>query len=49
MYRFGLRMCGSEEDAREVLQETLLAAFRNLHAFQGDAAVRQAISRILSA
>jgi RNA polymerase sigma-70 factor (ECF subfamily) len=39
VYRFGLRMCGSEEDAREVLQETLLAAFRGLHAFRGDAAL----------
>lgn len=37
VYRFGLRMCGSEEDAREVLQETLLAAFRGIHAFRGDA------------
>lgn len=37
VYRFGLRMCGSEEDAKEVLQETLLAAFRGLHAFRGEA------------
>ncbi|PTL82765.1 sigma-70 family RNA polymerase sigma factor [Vitiosangium sp. GDMCC 1.1324] len=37
VYRFGLRMCGSEEDAREVLQETLLAAFRGLHSFRGEA------------
>jgi RNA polymerase sigma-70 factor (ECF subfamily) len=37
VYRFGLRMCGSEEDAKEVLQETLLTAFRGLHAFRGDA------------
>jgi len=37
VYRFGLRMCGSEEDAKEVLQETLLTAFRNVHAFRGDA------------
>ena len=37
VYRFGLRMCGSEEDAKEVLQETLLAAFRGIHAFRGDA------------
>jgi RNA polymerase sigma-70 factor (ECF subfamily) len=37
IYRFGLRMCGSEEDAREVLQETLLAAFRHLGGFRGDA------------
>jgi RNA polymerase sigma-70 factor (ECF subfamily) len=39
VYRFGLRMCGSEEDAKEVLQETLLAAFRGIHAFRGDAAL----------
>ncbi|MBN1210773.1 MAG: sigma-70 family RNA polymerase sigma factor [Myxococcaceae bacterium] len=37
VYRFGLRMCGSEDDAKEVLQETLLAAFRGIHAFRGDA------------
>ncbi|WP_224242804.1 sigma-70 family RNA polymerase sigma factor [Hyalangium gracile] len=39
VYRFGLRMCGSEEDAKEVLQETLLAAFRGLHTFRGEAAL----------
>jgi RNA polymerase sigma-70 factor (ECF subfamily) len=37
VYRFGLRMCGSEEDAKEVLQETLLAAFRGIHSFRGEA------------
>jgi RNA polymerase sigma-70 factor (ECF subfamily) len=37
IYRFGLRMCGSEEDAKDVLQETLLAAFRGLPGFRGDA------------
>lgn len=37
VYRFGLRMCGSEEDAKEVLQETLLAAFKGIHTFRGDA------------
>lgn len=37
VYRFGLRMCGNEDDAREVLQETLLSAFRNLDTFRGDA------------
>jgi RNA polymerase sigma-70 factor, ECF subfamily len=35
--RFGLQMCGNEDDAREVLQETLLAAFRKLHHFRGEA------------
>jgi RNA polymerase sigma-70 factor (ECF subfamily) len=39
VYRFGLRMCGDEDAAREVLQETLLAAFRHLHEFRGDAAL----------
>jgi RNA polymerase sigma-70 factor (ECF subfamily) len=37
VFRFGLRMCGNEEDARDVLQETLLAAFRGLRQFRGDA------------
>jgi RNA polymerase sigma-70 factor (ECF subfamily) len=39
IYRFGLRMCGDEESAREVLQETLLAAFRNLPGFRGEASL----------
>jgi len=37
VYRFGLRMCGNEEDARDVLQETLLAAFRGAREFRGEA------------
>lgn len=37
IYRFGLRMCGNEDDARDVLQETLLAAFKNLSSFRGEA------------
>lgn len=37
VFRFGLRMCGSEDDAREVLQDTLLAAFKGLRDFRGDA------------
>jgi RNA polymerase sigma-70 factor (ECF subfamily) len=39
VYRFGLRMCGSEEAAREVLQQTLLAAFQNLSQFRGEASL----------
>jgi len=39
IYRFGLRMCGDEDAAREVLQETMLAAFRHLPGFRGDAAL----------
>jgi RNA polymerase sigma-70 factor (ECF subfamily) len=37
IYRFGLRVCHHEADAREVLQETLLAMYRNLSSFRGDA------------
>jgi RNA polymerase sigma-70 factor (ECF subfamily) len=37
VFRFGLRMCGNEEDARDVLQETLLAAFRGMRHFRGEA------------
>jgi len=37
IYRFGLRMCGNEEDARDVLQETLVSAYKNLPTFRGDA------------
>ncbi|HSP78997.1 MAG TPA: sigma-70 family RNA polymerase sigma factor [Myxococcaceae bacterium] len=39
VYRFGLRMCGSEEDARDVLQQTLMTAFRGIHQFRGDASL----------
>lgn len=39
IYRYGLRVCGDEESAREVLQETMLAAFRNLIGFRGHAAL----------
>src|SRR5262249_18887636 len=30
-------MCGNEEDARDVLQETLLAAFKGVRQFRGEA------------
>jgi len=39
IYRFGRRMCGDEEAAREVLQETMIAAFKNLPGFRGDASL----------
>ena len=37
IFRFGLRMCGNEDDARDVLQDTLLTAFQKVHSFRGDA------------
>ena len=39
MFRFGLHMCGDAEDARDVLQDTLLAAARNIGDFRGDASI----------
>lgn len=35
VYRFGMRMCRGEDDAKDVLQETLLAAARTLPDFRG--------------
>jgi RNA polymerase sigma-70 factor (ECF subfamily) len=35
IYRFGLKMCRDPEDARDVLQETLLAMTRGLRGFRG--------------
>jgi RNA polymerase sigma-70 factor (ECF subfamily) len=35
IYRFGLKMCRDPEDAKDVLQETLLAAARGVRDFRG--------------
>jgi RNA polymerase sigma-70 factor (ECF subfamily) len=39
IHRFALRMCRDPEDARDVVQETMLAAARGLGDFRGDSAV----------
>lgn len=39
VYRFGLRMCGSEDAARDVLQQTLLTAFKGIRDFRGEASL----------
>src|SRR5512136_1442760 len=39
VYRFGMRMCRAEEDAKDVLQETLIAAARTLPDFRGASTV----------
>ncbi len=39
VFRFGMRMCRAEEDAKEVLQETLIAAARTLPEFRGASSV----------
>jgi RNA polymerase sigma-70 factor, ECF subfamily len=35
VYRFGLKMCRDPEDAKDIAQDTLLAAARGLHEFRG--------------
>lgn len=37
VYRFALRQCGDEQDARDTLQETMIAALRGLRDFRGEA------------
>jgi RNA polymerase sigma-70 factor (ECF subfamily) len=39
VFRFGMKMCGGEDDAKDVLQETLIAAARNIRDFRGASAV----------
>src|SRR5512133_365999 len=39
VYRFGLKMCRDSEDAKDVLQETLLAAARTVKDFRGASSV----------
>jgi RNA polymerase sigma-70 factor (ECF subfamily) len=39
VYRFGLKMCRDAEDAKDVLQETLLAVARGLKDFRGASSV----------
>lgn len=38
IYRFGLRLCRDAEDAKDVLQETMLSVARSLPGFRGEAA-----------
>jgi RNA polymerase sigma-70 factor (ECF subfamily) len=39
IYRFGLRMCRNSEDAKDVLQDTLLTMARGIRDFRGGAAL----------
>jgi RNA polymerase sigma-70 factor (ECF subfamily) len=39
VFGFGMKMCGDPEDAKDVAQETLLAAVRTLRNFRGDASI----------
>lgn len=46
IYGLSYRMLGKDEDARDVCQETFLAAFRNLRKFRGDARFSSWLYRI---
>ena len=46
IYNFASRMCRSGEDAKDILQETLLAAMRGLKDFRGDGKVSTWLFRI---
>ena len=39
IYRFGMKMCGEREDARDVLQDTLLAMARGVRDFRGESSI----------
>jgi RNA polymerase sigma-70 factor, ECF subfamily len=39
VYRFGMKMCGDREDARDVLQDTLLAMARGVRDFRGESSI----------
>lgn len=48
MYRFAQRLCGEVEDARDLVQETFLNAYRGLAGFRGDAQLSTWLYRIAS-
>jgi RNA polymerase sigma-70 factor (ECF subfamily) len=39
MYRFAQRLCGSPDDAKDLVQETFLSAYRSLKDFRGESSV----------
>lgn len=39
VYRFGMKMCRDPEDAKDVLQDTLLSAARNVRDFRGGSSI----------
>lgn len=46
IYRFAQRICGGDEDARDLVQETFLNAYRGLAQFRGDAQLSTWLYRI---
>jgi len=39
MYRFAQRLCGSPDDAKDLVQETFLSAYRSLKDFRGESSI----------
>ena len=48
LFRLAFLLVGNEADAEDVVQETLLGAFRHLRRFRGDASVKTWLTRILT-
>lgn len=46
IYRFSLRLCGNSSDAEDVTQEVFVAAYRNLHNFEGRSSLSTYLYRI---
>lgn len=46
VYRFGRRMCGDREDAQDILQETLIAAYRALKDLEHAGAMKTWLYRV---
>lgn len=46
IFGFGMRVCGEREDAREIVQETLLQAFRSLKELKEPRALRSWLYRV---
>lgn len=45
---FGMRVCGEPEDAKDVMQETLIQAYRSLKGLQHPGAIRSWLYRVAS-
>ena len=48
IYGFGLRMCGEREDARDIVQETLIKAFESLKTLKEPKALKSWLYRVAS-
>ena len=48
IFNFGLRMCGSEEDAKDLLQNTFMTAYSYIKRFRGEADLSTWLYKIAS-